>query len=434
MLEAAAGRVDLEPPAGIWMSGFGARVAPSTGVHDPIMARAALLDDGRTRLLAVSCDLIGLLPAAVAQLRERIAAATDGAIPGANVLVACTHTHSGPASMPLRGVMGFVDGSWSHAAAERIVALAAGLVRNLEPARFACASATVGGIGFNRQDAAHTVDELLVVAGIDAEDGRPIATIATYATHPVVLGPGNLQLSADYPGDVARCLEEERGGTGLFLQGACGDVDPTVQRERGWGNGTFEDSRGIGERLARTAVAALHDATREGDPTIRVARRIIDVPLEPVPTEERLRALVAGFEADRRRAAAEPRDREREMTAEAMLDWAGEVRHAVSVGRVPWSVPAELFVAGVGRYRIVGIPFETYTDIALAVRRRLPGLTVAFTGCANGLYGYCATGWAKEQGGYGPGDSNRWFPLLPSPIAREAEPLIVREAAALARD
>jgi hypothetical protein len=32
----------------------------------------------------------------------------------------------------------------------------------------------------------------------------------------------------------------------------------------------------------------------------------------------------------------------------------------------------------------------------------------------------------------GPDNSNRWFPLLPSPIAREAESLIVRGACALA--
>jgi neutral ceramidase len=434
MLEAAAGRVDLEPPAGIWMSGFAARIASSTGTHDPIMARAVLLDDGRARLLVVCCDLIGLVPVAAAQLRERIAAATDGAIPGASVLVACTHTHSGPASMPLRGVMGFLDGSWSTRSAERIVALAAGLVGRLQPARFTCASATVAGIGFNRQDATRPVDELLVVAGIDADDGTPIATIANYATHAVVLGPGNLLLSADYPGELARCIEAERGGTGLFLQGACGDVDPAVLRERGWGTCTFEDARGIGEQLARAALAALHRAPRSDDAAIRVERSVVDVPLEPAMGEVRLRELIAGFEADRRKAVDGPRNREAETTAEAMLDWAGEVRHALDAGRFPVSVPAEVFAAGIGgEYRILGVPFETYSDIAVAVRRRLPGLTVAFAGCANGLYGYCATGWAKQQGGYGPGESHRWFPLLLSPIAREAEALIVEEAVRLAR-
>jgi neutral ceramidase len=433
MLNAAAGRADLDPPVGDWMSGYAARAAPSTGVHDPIAARAVLLDDGRAKLLVVSCDLIGLLPATVARLRERIAAATDGAIPAASILVACTHTHSGPASMPLRGVMGFVDGAWFHDATGRIVALAAGLVRDLRPARFACASTTVGGIGFNRQDAARPIDERLVVAGIESADGAPLVAIANYATHAVVLGHGNLLLSADYPGEVVKCLEAERGGVGLFLQGACGDADPVVQRERGWGDGTFEDARDIGQRLARAAQAALRSAPRAHEPTIRVARKILDVPLEPAPSDARMQALVTGFEADRRKAAAETRSREAEKTAEAMLDWAADVRHAAGTGGAPGSVPAELFVAGVDRFRIVGVPFETYADIALAIRCGTPDLTVAFAGYANGLYGYCATGWAKDQGGYGPEGSNRWFPQLLSPIAREAESLIVREACALAR-
>jgi len=47
-LTALAGKVDLAPAAGSWMTGFAARVHPATGMHDPIMARAVLLDDGGT--------------------------------------------------------------------------------------------------------------------------------------------------------------------------------------------------------------------------------------------------------------------------------------------------------------------------------------------------------------------------------------------------
>jgi neutral ceramidase len=271
-LRAAAGQVDLETPVGSWMSGFAARIEPSSGMHDPIMARAVLLDDRNAALAIVSCDLVGFTTDAVARMRGRIEAATGGAIRAAQVLIACTHTHSGPASMPFRGVMGHVDGPWLQAATRKIVDLVAGLVPNLAPARVASASTVVAGVGHNRQDASRPIDDRLGVIAVDADDGPAIATLLNYATHAVVLGPDNLLISADYPGEVARCVSESRGGIGLFLQGACGDADPAVYRDRGWGTGTFDDAREIGERLAEAAGAGLRGA---GSPARRSPFRSI---------------------------------------------------------------------------------------------------------------------------------------------------------------
>ena len=102
-LQAAASQIDLSPTPGLWLSGFAARLEASTGLHDPIMARAVLLDDGSTRLAIVSCDLLGFAPAAVADMRRRIAEKSP--VPAASVLICCTHTHSAPASMPMLGVL-----------------------------------------------------------------------------------------------------------------------------------------------------------------------------------------------------------------------------------------------------------------------------------------------------------------------------------------
>jgi hypothetical protein len=290
----------------------------------------------------------------------------------------------------------------------------------------------VPGIGFNRQDGSRAIDERLGVLGVDAGEGRPIATIVNYATHAVVLGPDNLRISADYPGELARCLTQRRGGIGVFLQGACGDVDPVIYRDRGWGTGTFEDARQIGERLADEVVAALTGTTWSTEPGMHVARETLAVPLDPLPSEEELRRSIAGFEADRRRAREEPGGRSEELIAEAMLDWAAEVREASRSAPVPRTIPAELFMASVGDARIIGVPFETYSGIAVAVREAIRPRIALFAGYANGLYGYCPTRWAKEQGGYGPEGSSRWFPQLVAPIGYGADELIIEHAAALA--
>lgn len=436
-LGAAAGEVDLVPPAGGWMSGFAARIEPSRETHDAVIARALLLADERVTLAIVSCDLIGLTASAVARIRVRVEVATGGGIPGSHILIACTHTHSGPASMPFRGVMGHVDEAWLHSAIRKIADMVAGLFERLRPARIASATTVVTGVGYNRQDASRPIDDRLRVMAVEAFDGTAIATLVNYATHPVVLGPGNLLYSADYPGEVARRIAGTRGGIALFLQGASGDADPLVYRDRGWGKGTFDDARRIGDRLAEAAIEVLEALGRAAwreEPGIRIVRETLGVPVDPLPTEAEVRAMIAGFEADRQKARGAAGNRIDELIAEAMLDWAAEAKDAALHPPAARTLPAELFVAAIAGTIFVGVPFETYAGIALEIARLVQPENLFFAGYANGLFGYCPTRQAKDQGGYGPDGSSRWFPELVAPVGYGADELIIDRATALARE
>src|SRR5215218_5543992 len=134
-LHAAAGAVELRPRVGDRLTGFALRLEASAGIHDPLMAKLLLLDDGTTRLLWIACDLIGFDPDDDAKLRRLVAAALS--MPMANVLVSCTHTHSGPSSMPFRGPLTDVDASWLARSFESVLDEAAALGTRLRPAQFA---------------------------------------------------------------------------------------------------------------------------------------------------------------------------------------------------------------------------------------------------------------------------------------------------------
>jgi len=329
--------------------------------------------------------------------------------------------------------MGRVNSEWLGQAQDKIVELVASLPVRTEPARLAHAGTVVSGLGYNRQDEQHAIDEELTAIGIESQNGGTIATIVNYALHPVVLGQGNLEFSADFPGVVVQRLEEARGGLGLFLQGASGDVDPVVHRDRGWGTGTVCDVDEIAERLAGAAVGALRDAPRTADVTLRSCTKTVDVPLESPPAADYVAALKADFEADLRKAAADPPDPPGEAIALAMLQWAAELESAMTNDAVPGSVPAEILVGAINDVRLVGLPFETYSDIGLRIKHALEPLQGLLVGYANGLYGYCASRWAKDQGGYGPDTSCRWFPGLLTPVASGADELLIRECATLGK-
>ena len=101
--------------------------------------------------------------------------------------------------------------------------------------------------------------------------------------------------------------------------------------------------------------------------------------------------------------------------------------------RYPRPLSFEISSLRLNDLRLIGIPFETYSDVGLAIARNLTPLQGVVMGYTNGLYGYFPTRWAKDQGGYGADTSCRWFPTLLTPIGYGADDILVAEATALAR-
>src|ERR1051326_6050032 len=92
-LKAGAAAVDITPPVGYRMCGyFYERL--STGIHDPLQAKAVYLQQGNQQVALVFCDLIGV-PQEVTD-RARELASSGAGLPPTNILVAATLSHTGP--------------------------------------------------------------------------------------------------------------------------------------------------------------------------------------------------------------------------------------------------------------------------------------------------------------------------------------------------
>ena len=96
MLKVGLGRVDITPEVGGWMDGMH-RSHGSSGIHDALKARAVAFDDGKTKAVIVSCEIVGLSNELVQSVRTKAEKKTG--IPANNIFLACSHTHSGPATI-----------------------------------------------------------------------------------------------------------------------------------------------------------------------------------------------------------------------------------------------------------------------------------------------------------------------------------------------
>ncbi|MBM3892698.1 MAG: hypothetical protein FJ388_26565, partial [Verrucomicrobia bacterium] len=93
--QAGVAKVKVTPPTPFWMCGYASRTNQSMGVFQDLWARAlALRDPHGHRVVIVSCDLIGLHRSVSDDVFAR--AKKRFKLDRADVLLCCSHTHSGP--------------------------------------------------------------------------------------------------------------------------------------------------------------------------------------------------------------------------------------------------------------------------------------------------------------------------------------------------
>src|SRR5690606_41288204 len=93
---AAVTKVAITPDNAQQLLGYGAR--KSTGIHDRIYHRVAVMDDGKTRFVLVSSDICVISPTEYDVVAERLTKALG--IAPENCWWCVTDTHSAPAVGP----------------------------------------------------------------------------------------------------------------------------------------------------------------------------------------------------------------------------------------------------------------------------------------------------------------------------------------------
>lgn len=263
-IQAGLAQVEITPPLGSPMWGYDSRKEGANGVHDPLMAKILILKSTETTIALVSWDVCEFqLPPLHRQIKD---------IGVDHLLLLCSHTHAGPS---LDEPFPSEDNPWKKTVEKRIFSAIQEAQKQMFPAFLAAGEGAIT-LGYNRlrrdPDGFATtlfenperipigpVDPTVGVIRIADDRGKIRAVIVHYGCHPVVLGPNNLKISADYVGSMYRTVEKELGNGALclFAQGGAGDINPLFMAR---GEGHEEDFAPVdkmGEMLAREVLAVL---------------------------------------------------------------------------------------------------------------------------------------------------------------------------------
>ena len=246
-LKVGAATLDLIPldsTAKFTLPGYGQN--SSNGVHDPITVRSVVVDDGREKVVFVSLDLVfsdysfpTTGPIADSIINE------TGIRPD-HIFVSATHSHAAPAIAP--NVFETISRSIIKANSE------------LQPAQAYIDAGFLQTRTENRRNPERKPDGAVTIIRFINSWDTCIATIVNYAVHPVILGPDNSLISADFVYSMRQKLEESNGGIAIYFNRHSGDINPPG----GWNRsgGTFDQAERFGLSLAEDILSLQSWANR----------------------------------------------------------------------------------------------------------------------------------------------------------------------------
>ena len=420
-LRVGASKVNITPPVGEWLGGYAARERPSQGIHDELYCRCMFFDDGKTQVAFASCDVTALDADFTRQVRDL--AQKQRLIPGRNVMLHAVQSHSAPHVISLRG-MRRASEAWQEILARKIV----GAIRIAKDrrvrARIGHGRGRLEGFHCNRRKDGEPVDYDVDAVAIESVKSGRTAAMVGFGCHPVVMGPDNLLISADYPGPAMETVETACGAdfVSTFVYGGGGDINPTRR-------GTFTDMVTFGRALGLEAAKTLEAISGSSDAAVRTASKTIRLRYDRLGGLDEIRQSVSVHQ----RKLAELKERKVKAPAlteqQARLDYWTYLRDGAETQSLPSAAEVEVQVAVIGELAIIGVPGELFALSAIRLKKKSKAGLTMIASLTNGCLGYFPTRDQCGTGGYEDTSSVIWFEETPAPLVPGATEKI--EATAL---
>jgi len=342
------GNVDISPEQPVYLRGYGSlyEERTSTGVADRLYGTCVAIQDASgNRALLISLDLLGADTGVIHPIRKEIAEATG--IPFDNIMVCCSHSHTGPD-------MG--DFTYRELLAKCMLDISKAALEDLKPATMEIAFCRPEGYNFVRHylliDGTYRgegvgsvpradvyghygkADNMLQMVRFNREGDKPVI-LMNWQGHPRSADPYSITTAtSNVAGIMRRTVEESLDCYTSYFLGGSGNAnnDSQIASEIAYNN-YIE----VGEGLGREAIEAAKNFQSVNTADIQVAVTYLDV---------------SGVESD-----------------------AGAPYYAMSFGDVAFAFA----------------PNEIFDTNAMAVRDNSKFKMTFFSSCSNESYGYLPT-------------------------------------------
>lgn len=379
-LKVGVGETIITPPAGMAMAGY-RRTEVSKGVHDDLFARSLLVEgpDGKTVVL-MTLSLVEVRRPWVEAIREGVARRTG--IPGDNVLISATHTHSGPD-------VGGLDDPYTKALIAKSVESAVMAWTNRVPGRIGVDSTVVMELGRNNRrldwGGMHPDPQVGLIKVADAK-GKLLGIAFIYGCHPSTLDLHNLLFTEDWPYYAIKGIKDKLGRDVwvAYFQSAQGDIKVGYTAELSAVGAamplrTWEYAELKGRQMADAVLQALPRVRTAAAGPVKNVNGIFEYPLAgdfalTVDQAERQLAAVQEKLADLEKRQG---DIGRRVLDRARVEvfLAGmrltNAKKSLDKNR-PAVMKLEQQAVRIGDAAFVSFPAEVFSEIGLAVKKRSP--------------------------------------------------------------
>lgn len=417
--QVGAASVVITPEKPMWMAGYASRSAPATGKLTDLWAKALWLRDasGKEAVL-ITLDVVGIDRPLGLLIRNRLAKEHD--LPLSSVILATSHTHSGPViAGNLRPMhLDVVPKPEQEKIREYAMQLEQWCSDVAKKAKAAAAPAVMQfGHGLatfavnRRNNGEGAVPELRakgrLVGPFDHDvpvlvarnlEGAPLAIVFGYACHATVLD-GN-EWCGDYPGYAQIEIEKAfPGATAMFVAGCGADQNPIPRR-------ATELAAQYGAALARAVSDAVAAPMAKVSPRLATSYVETLLKLDRIPTSDELAIEV---KSDNRYVAARARYLSEMITSEGKIS----AEYPYPVAR--WILGEDVDWWFLGGEVVVDYSLRMRLDAAPAHRSK-----IWVTAYANDVMAYIPSRRVHREGGYEGGGAMLYYGL-PSPWFEDVE-------------
>lgn len=417
------GRVKITPDKPIRMSGYAARNKPSVGVLQDLWAKCLVIRDGEGHRIAIlTTDLIGYDAEFSKELFTR--AAERFGLKREEILLTCSHTHSGPVvGKNLLTMYQFAPEElhtvqeYTAQLLDKLVAVIGEALHDLQPAHISVGHGKAGFAVNRREKRGENVvlgvnpegpvDHDVPVVKITSPQGAVRAVLFGYACHNTTIGGTTgddfYKIHGDYAGVAQAKLEEAHPGTTAMFMILCGgDQNPNPR-------GALDYVNQHGEALAAAVRGVLAGPMKELHGPLAVAVDSVELEFRPHAREQ--------FAQELERAVA-AKDVYRQRRAQRMLELydAGRPLRTVAVPIQAVRFDKDLTLVAIGG--------EVCVEYSLRLKREFSQEDVIVIGYANDVMCYIPSKNVLLGGGYESEYSMIYYGC-PGPFAENVEETLV---------